>query len=44
LDWNSYKKLRELNPATTDDFIALVLQERLIWHLEPFRLRRAPAL
>ncbi len=38
LTWPAYKKLRESCGITTAELHALIIQERLIWQLGPFRL------
>jgi Sigma-70, region 4/TnsA endonuclease N terminal len=39
VDWHTYRRIRDAHGATSEDFIALVLQRRLQWSLAPFRLR-----
>jgi hypothetical protein len=38
LSWPTYRAIRNRHGAVVDDFVALVLQERLIWTLLPFTL------
>jgi len=42
IDWTEYKKIKEqLNPSR-DDFVALVLKNKLVWKLSPFLLGFQP--
>lgn len=41
LSWEEYRAVREHYHGTHQDFLAIVLNQRLIWSLEPFTLRRA---
>ncbi len=36
--WNEYKNIKDKFQLKTKDFVALVLNNRLIWHLSPFYL------
>jgi hypothetical protein len=38
LDWNTYKEIRDRHHASRQDFVGLVVQNRLVWRLGPFRL------
>jgi len=40
LSWSEYKAIRDEYDADRNDFLALVLQKRLLWTLGPFRLAR----
>ena len=40
LSWPEYKALRDEYNADRNDFLALVLQKRLLWTLGPFKLAR----
>jgi hypothetical protein len=42
LFWPEYRALRESHGAAWDDLIAAILQDRLVWTLQPFRLMCAP--
>jgi len=42
LFWSEYKQIRERHQATLEDFIAMVLQDRLVWSLLPFTASRVP--
>jgi len=43
LDWKSYKPIRDTHKATRDDFLGLVVQKKLVWHLGPFKLSMGPS-
>ena len=38
LTWNEYKRIRDKHNVKRNDFLALVLKNRLIWQLNPFKL------
>ena len=38
LDWNTYREIRDRHHANRNDFVGLVVQSRLVWQLQPFRL------
>ena len=38
LDWKTYKPIKDRYKATRNDFVGLVVQKRLVWHLSPFKL------
>jgi hypothetical protein len=38
LDWNTYKEMKDKHHANRKDFVGLVVQNRLLWKLGPFRL------
>jgi hypothetical protein len=42
LYWPEYRALRESHGVVWDDLIAAILQDRLVWTLQPFRLLCAP--
>lgn len=39
LTWPKYETIREEHEATWNDFISLILQRRLVWSMQPFRLQ-----
>ena len=39
LNWPEYRSIRDQQNATWDDFIAVILRNRLIWNLQPFTLK-----
>ncbi len=38
LSWGEYKSIRDKHKVNRNDFLALVLKNRLVWQLNPFRL------
>ena len=38
LSWKQYKEIRDKYNASRNDFVALILKNRLVWDLSPFRL------
>jgi hypothetical protein len=38
--WPEYRQLRDQYPVNRNDFLALILKNRLVWHLQPFSLER----
>ena len=40
LSWKEYKSIRDQYNATWEDFIAVILRNRLIWNLHPFELKQ----
>ena len=38
IDWTEYKKIKEQFNPSRDDFVALVLKNKLVWKLSPFLL------
>jgi hypothetical protein len=38
LNWNTYRPIRDEHHAGRNDFVGLVLQNRLVWQLKPFSL------
>jgi len=38
MDWTEYKKIKEQFNPSRDDFVALVLKNKLVWKLSPFLL------
>ena len=43
LDWEAYKPIRDRYKATRGDFIGLVVQKKLAWQLNPFKLSIHPS-
>ena len=39
LSWNEYRSIRDQYNATWNDFLAIILKNRLIWNLQPFMLK-----
>ncbi|SRR6266487_1993052 len=39
LSWNEYREIRNQYNTTWDDFLAVILKNRLIWDLQPFVLK-----
>lgn len=42
LSWQEYRKIRDEYSPSRNDFVALVLKNRLIWRLSPFLLSASP--
>lgn len=42
LSWHEYREIRDRYDVSRDEFIALILNERLIWELNPFSLSKPP--
>jgi len=40
ISWKEYRNIRDQHNATWNDFLALILKNRLIWTLQPFVLKR----
>lgn len=40
LSWKEYRSIRDQHKATWDDFIAVILKNRLVWRLQPFVLMK----
>jgi hypothetical protein len=38
LSWNEYREIRDRHDVSRNDFLALILKNRLFWDLQPFRL------
>lgn len=38
LDWNTYKRIKDKYRPNRNDFVGLIVQNRLVWQLGPFRL------
>lgn len=42
LNWPAYAAIRDRHGVNGDDFLGLVVSERLCWELQPFMLTRTP--
>ena len=40
LSWTEYRSIRDQHNATWNDFLAVILKNRLVWRLQPFVLKQ----